>query len=101
MLNHNDPTECYVLFPPAAPMQDIFNLVEAPLWVGAHMQLGLHRPHASIFPIISKLLQDKTQEDNEEYAYIPIKPLDARGPGKHSTPKKGQEPAADDALQIS
>ena len=26
ILNHNDPTECHVLFPPAAPMQDIFNL---------------------------------------------------------------------------
>ena len=50
ILNHNDPTECYVLFPPAAPMQDIFNLSETPSWVGAHMQLGLCRPQASVFP---------------------------------------------------
>ena len=25
ILNHNDPTECFVLFPHAAPMQKIFN----------------------------------------------------------------------------
>ena len=54
------------------------------------MQLGLHRPKASIFPIVSKLLQDKALEEGEEYEYIPIKPLDPRGPGKHSTPKKGK-----------
>ena len=98
ILNHNDPTECYVLFPPAAPMQDIFSLVEALSWAGAHIQLGLHRPHASIFPILSKLLQDKALEKDEEYEYISIKPLDPRGPGKHSTLKKGEEPAAADAL---
>ena len=62
------------------------------------MQLGLHRPHASIFQIVSKLLHDKVLEDGEKYEYIPIKPLDPRGPGKHSTPKKGEEPAAADAL---
>ena len=84
--------------PHAAPMQDIFNLVEAPSWVGAHMQLGLHKPHANIFPILSKLLQDKALEEGEEYEYIPIKPLDSRGSGKHSTSKKGEEPTAADAL---
>ena len=30
ILNHSDPTECNVLLPPAAPMQDILNLVETP-----------------------------------------------------------------------
>ena len=71
-------------------MQDIFNLVETPSWVGAHMQLGLHRPHASIFPIVSTPLLDKALEEGEEYEYIPIKPLDPRGPRKHSTPQKGK-----------
>ena len=28
ILNHNDPTECYVLFPPAGPIQDNFNAVD-------------------------------------------------------------------------
>ena len=83
ILDHNDPTECYVLFAPAAPMQDIFNLVEAPSWMGAYVQLGLHRPHASIFPIVSKLPHHKALEEGEEYEYIPIKPLDPRGSGKH------------------
>ena len=60
--------------------------------------MGLHRPYASIFPIVSKLLQDKALEEGEEYEYIPIKPLDSRGSWKHSTPKQGEEPAAADAL---
>ena len=98
ILNHNDPTECYVLFPPAAPMQDIFNLVETPSWVGAHMQMGLHKPQASIFQIVSELLQDKALEEDEEYEYILIKHLDSRGSGKHSTPKKGEETATANAL---
>ena len=40
LLNNRDHTECYVLFPPTAPMQDIFNLGESPSCVGAHLQLG-------------------------------------------------------------
>ena len=88
ILNHNEPTEWYVLFPPTAPMQDIFNLDETPSWLGAYMQLGLHRPQASVFQIVSKLLQDKALEEGEEYEYIPSKPLDSRGSGKHSTHKK-------------
>ena len=90
ILNHNDPTECHVLFPPAAPMQDIFNLTENPSWVGTHMNLGLHKPQTSIFQIVNKLLQDKALEEGEEYEYIPIKPSDPVGSGTHSTPKKGK-----------
>ena len=71
-------------------MQDIFNLGETSSWVGTHMQLVLHRPQASIFQIVSKLLQDKALEEGEEYEYVPIEPMDPRGPGKHSTPKKGE-----------
>ena len=94
ILNHSDPTECFVLFPPAAPMQEIFNLGENPSWVGADMNLVLHRPWDDIFPIVTKLLKDKALEEGEEYEYIPIKPLDPRGSGKHSTPKREEEPAA-------
>ena len=50
ILNHNDPTECFVLFPPAAHMQEIFNLGENPSLVGAYMQLVLDRLLADIFP---------------------------------------------------
>ena len=43
ILNNNDPLECYVLFPAAAPMQDIIDLPENPSWVGTSMHLGLHK----------------------------------------------------------
>ena len=57
MLNHKDPSECYVLFPPAAPMQEIVGLAEDPSWVGTSMQLGLHKPSSSMLSVVSKLLQ--------------------------------------------
>ena len=100
ILNHNYPTECHVLFPPAAPMSDIFKLTENPSWVGTHMKLGLHRSQSGISQIVNKLLQDKALEEGEEYEYIPIKPLDPTGSGVHSTPKKGEnpDPAAADVL---
>ena len=98
ILNHKDPSECYVLFPPVAPMQEIVGLAEDPSWVGTSMPLGLHKPPSSMLTIVSKLLQDKALEEGEEYEYIPIQPLNPGGPGKHSTPKKGEGPAAADAL---
>ena len=39
VINHDDPSECFVLFPTVAPMQEIYSLSENPSWVGAHMQL--------------------------------------------------------------
>ena len=95
ILNHKDPQECYVLFPPATPMQETARLVEGPSWVGTSMQLGLHKPSSGMLTIISKLLQDKALEEGEEYEYIPIQPLD---PGDCSTPRKKGGPAAPDAL---
>ena len=83
ILNHKDPLECYVLFPPAALKQDIARLVDDPSWVGTSMQLGLHKPPSSILSLVSKLLQDKTLEEGEEYEYISIHPLDPGGPADH------------------
>ena len=37
ILNHNDPLECYVLFPAATSMQEIAKLTENPLWEGTSM----------------------------------------------------------------
>ena len=34
VLNKSDSLECFVIFPPAAPMQDIIDLPEQPTWVG-------------------------------------------------------------------
>ena len=83
-----------MLFPSAAPMQEIYSLCENPSWVGAHMQLMIKKPHPDIFPIVITLLVDKALEEGEEYEYIPIEPLDPRGARKHSTPKRGEEPVA-------
>ena len=52
------------------------------------------RPQADTFHIVVKLLADKALEEGEEYEYMPIEPLDTRGAGKHSTPKKRGEPVA-------
>ena len=96
ILNDDDPSECFVLFPTAAHMEEIYSLSENPLWVGAHMHMVIKKPHHNIIPIVIKLLADKTLEEGE-YEYIPIEPLDPRGaggPGKHSTPKRGEEPVA-------
>ena len=95
VLNNNDPLECFVLFPPAAPMQDVICLPENPTWVGASMQLGLHKPKSGMLTIVSKLIQGKELEEGEEYDYIPISPLD---PEDHSTLKKKGGPAALKAL---
>ena len=62
------------------------------------MQLGLYKPQSSVLYIVHKCLQDKALEEGEEYEYIPIKPLDPKGSGQHSTPKKEEIPAAADDL---
>ena len=57
------------------------------------MQLIREKPQADFFPLVVKLLADKALEEGEEYEYIPFKPLDPRGAGKHSTPRRREEPA--------
>ena len=98
VLNNNDSLECFVLFPSAAPMQDIIDLPENPTWVGASMQLGLHKPKSGMLTIVSKLIQGKDPKEGEEYEYIPIHPLDPGVPEDHSTPKKKGGPVAPNAL---
>ena len=88
VLNNSDPLECFVIFPSAALMQDVIDLPEQPSWVGASMQLGLHKPKSGMLTIVSKLLQGKDLEEGEEYEYIPIHPLDPDVHEDHSTPKK-------------
>ena len=41
ILNHDDPSECFVLFPLAAPMLEIFNFGENPSWVGGSYAVGI------------------------------------------------------------
>ena len=40
VLNKSDSLECFVIFLPAALMQNVIDLPEQPSWVGASMQLG-------------------------------------------------------------
>ena len=88
VLNQKDPSECYVLFPPAAAMWEIAKLEEHPSWVGPFMQMSLYKPSVSMLTIVRKLLYDKAFEVGEEYEYIPIQTLDPGDPGAHSTPRK-------------
>ena len=41
ILNHSDPTECYVLFTSLVPMDEIYNLIKDPSWVGGSMSLTI------------------------------------------------------------
>ena len=65
--------------------------------------MSIKKPHSSILPIVTKLLEDKALEEGEEYEYIPIEPLEpkgAGGPDTHSTPKKKNETVATLAKQL-
>ena len=41
ILNHSDPSECFVLFATTVPINEIYNLNEEPSWVGAPMLLSV------------------------------------------------------------
>ena len=97
ILNLSDPSECYVLFPSSAQMEEIFNLNKVASWVGAPMLLTIRQPPSSAVNIVQKLLEQKPLEEGENYELIPIEPEGGRGaegPQPHSTPKKKAEPLA-------
>ena len=84
MLNHSNPSKCFVLFSLTAPIADIYSLNESPSWVGTSMQLSIRQPCSSIISIISRLLEDKALEEGEEYEVFPIRPLNQRMMEVHS-----------------
>ena len=63
ILNHSDPSECYVLFAQTAPMSQICGLNKKSSWVGAPMLLSVRQPPASIYNIVNTLLENKTLEE--------------------------------------
>ena len=78
-------------------MSEIYGLNKEPSWIGAPMLLSVRQPLASIYNIVSKLLENKPLEEGEEYEFIPIEPEEKRGaegPQPHSTPKEKAEPVA-------
>ena len=71
-------------------MQEIFNLGENPSWVGAHVQLVLHMPQDDIFPIVTKLLQDKALEEGRSMNIFPLNLWVPEVLGCILLPKKGK-----------
>ena len=71
ILNLSDSSECYVLFPSTAPMEDIFNLNKEPYWVGAPMLLTIRQPPSSALNIVTKLLEHKPLEEGENINLSP------------------------------
>ena len=61
ILNNNDPLECFVLFPPATPMQDIIDLSENPT---------RKRDAPSITKLPSPEPGDGNSSKDEEYATL-------------------------------
>ena len=94
VLNHNNPSEFFVIFPNSESVSDILKLEDTPKWVGTHMNLTVDRPTVEIISIITKLLEDKALEEGEEYEFIPIEEFVAKGSAHFSTPKKVEEPDA-------
>ena len=97
ILNHSDPTECYVLFPPLVQLEEIYNLNKDPSWVGGSMSLTIRQPSSSALNIVTKLVENKPLEEGEKYEILLIKPEGrggAENPQPHSTPKGKAEPVA-------
>ena len=97
ILNHSDPTECYVLFTPLVQMDDIYYLNKDPSWVGGSMALTIRQPPSSILNIVRKLVENKPLEEGEKYELLPIEPegrRGAEGPQPPSTPKGKADPVA-------
>ena len=97
ILNHSDPTECYVLFTSLVLMDEIYNLNKDPSWVGGSMSLTIRQPPSSILNIVSKLVENKPLDKEEKYELLPIEPEGRRSVESsqpHSTPKGKGEPVA-------
>ena len=97
ILNHSDPTECYVLFPPLVQLDEIYNLNKDPSWVGGSMALTIRQPSSSVLNVVRKLVENKPLEEGEKYETLPIKPEGREGaesPQPNSTPKGKAEPVA-------
>ena len=84
ILNHSDPTECYVLFLPLVQLDEIYNLNKGPSWVGGSMALTIRQPPPSVLNIVRKLVENKPLEEGEKYEILPIKP-EGRGGAESPT----------------
>ena len=79
VLSYNNPRECFVIFPHSEHVPDILKLADTPKWVGTHMNLTIYRPRVEKILIIVKLLEDKALKEGEEYEFIQIGEVVAKG----------------------
>ena len=94
VLNQNNPSEGFVVFPNSESVTNILKVADTSKCVGIHMNLTIDRPRVEIIPIIARLLGDNALEEGEEYEFIPIEEFVAKGSAHFSTLKKGEEPVA-------
>ena len=71
ILNHSDPTECYVLFPPLVQLDEIYNLNKDPSSVGGSMALTIRQPPSSALNIVKRLVENNPLEEGEKYEMLP------------------------------
>ena len=90
VLNHNNPGECFVIFPNSESVPGILKLADTPKWVGTHVNLTVDRPGVEIIPIIAKPLEDKALEEGEEYKFIPIEEFEAKGSAHFLSQRRGR-----------
>ena len=76
VINHNDPTECSVLFQSDKHIIEVFKLLGTIEWMGTDLEIDLRRPREELVVIIRKPLDDTALEEGEEYEYIPIDPIE-------------------------
>ena len=69
VLNHTDPTECYVLFPPLVQLDEIYNLNKDPSWVGGSIALSIRQAPSTAINIVKKLVENKPLEEGRSMKY--------------------------------
>ena len=94
VLNHNHPSECFVIFTRDTYIADILKLTGTMDWLRTHIDLTLEKPRTGLVLMIDRLLADKPLKEGEGFEYILIDPAEPVEPTPHSTPKKGGTSAA-------
>ena len=79
VLNHNNPNECFVVFPNSESVPDILKLADTPKWVGTHMIFTVDWPRVEIIAIIAKPWRMKPWRKGRNINLFHLKNLKQRG----------------------
>ena len=90
VLNHNNPSEGFVIFPNYETVPDILKLADAAQWMGTHMNLTVGRPRAEIIPIIAKFLGVKPWRKGKNMNSYKLKYWKQRGQHTFLPQRKGR-----------